>query len=115
MAHLPQIKKKLGIAGVITRTAAWRSNDKENPAQVDLIIVRNDRLINLCEMKYSSDMFEIDKKYDEILREKCGAFRAETKTTKCIHITFITTYGVKRNMYWGNIQSEIVMNDLFAF
>jgi len=26
----------------------------------------------------------------------------------------ISMYGVKRNMYWNNIQSEIKMDDLFA-
>jgi len=115
LAHLSQIKQKLGISGVITRTAAWRSNDKENFAQIDLLIERNDNIINLCEMKYASEMFVIDKKYDEILRNKRGAFRAEIKTEKAIHTTFITTYGVKHNEYWGNIQSEVMMDDLFIF
>jgi hypothetical protein len=114
LVHLSQIKKKLGISGVLTRTAAWRSRDKENPAQIDLIIERNDKVINLCEMKYASEEFVIDKKYDENLRNKRGAFRCETRTRKAIHATLITTYGVKRNEYWGNIQSEVTMNDLFV-
>jgi hypothetical protein len=37
----------------------------------------------------------------------------ETKTRKTVHITFITTYGVKYNEYKGNIQSEVTMDDLF--
>ena len=115
LAHLSQIKQKLGISGVITRTATWRSNDKENLAQIDLLIERNDDVINLCEMKYASGVFVIDKKYDEILRNKRAAFRAEVKTMKAIHLTFITTYGLKHNEYWGNIQSEITMDDLFVF
>jgi len=115
LAHLPQIKQKLSIAGVLTKTASWRSNDKENAAQIDLLIERNDKVINLCEMKYASEEFVIDKKYDEILRNKRGIFRAQTKTKNAIHITLITTYGVKHNEYWGNIQSEVTMLDLFAF
>jgi Predicted ATPase (AAA+ superfamily) len=115
LAHLPQIKQKLSIAGVLTKTASWRSNDKENSAQIDLLIERNDKVINLCEMKYASEEFVIDKKYDEILRNKRGIFRAQTKTKNAIHITIITTYGVKHNEYWGNIQSEVTMLDLFAF
>ena len=115
LAHLSQIKQKLGISGVITRTATWRSNDKENLAQIDLLIERNDDVINLCEMKYASGVFVIDKKYDENLRNKRAAFRAEVKTMKAIHLTFITTYGLKHNEYWGNIQSEITMDDLFVF
>ena len=115
LAHLFQIKQKLGISGVITRTAAWRSNDKKNYAQIDLLIERNDNVINLCEMKYASEVFVIDKKYDEILRNKRGAFRSETTTKKSIHTTLITTYGVNHNEYWGNIQSEVTMDDLFVF
>jgi AAA+ ATPase superfamily predicted ATPase len=115
LAHLPQIKQKLSIAGVLTRTASWRINDKENAAQIDLLIERNDKVINLCEMKYASEEFVIDKNYDEILRKKRGVFRSQTKTKKAIHITLITTYGVKHNEYWGNIQSEVTMTDLFAF
>ena len=115
LAHLPQIKHKLSIGGVLTRTASWRSSDKENAAQIDLLIERNDKVINLCEMKFTSEEFVIDKNYDEILRNKRGAFRTQTKTKNAIHITLITSYGVKHNEYWGNIQSEVTMVDLFAF
>ena len=114
LAHLPQIKQKLSIAGVLTKTASWRSNDKKNAVQIDLLIERNDKVINLCEMKYASEKFLIDKKYDEILRNKRGVFRSQTKTKNAIHITLITTYGIKHNEYWGNIQSEVIMDDLFV-
>jgi len=66
-------------------------------------------------MKYASEKFVIDKNYDEILRNKRGVFRSQTKTKYAIHITLITTYGVKHNEYWGNIQSEVTMDDLFTF
>ena len=115
LSHLSQIKHKLSIAGVLSRVAAWRSYDKENPAQIDLLIERNDKVINLCEMKYASEKFIITKNYDEILRNKRGIFRTQTKTNNAIHITFITTYGIKHNEYWSNIQSEVTMDDLFAF
>ena len=66
-------------------------------------------------MKYVSEEFVIDKNYDEILRNKRGIFRSQTKTKNAIHITLITTYGVKHNEYWSNIQSEVTLFDLFAF
>jgi predicted AAA+ superfamily ATPase len=109
LAHLPQIKRKLGIAGVLTNTASWRNNE----AEIDLLIERNDKVINLCEMKYAHEQFVIDKKQDENLRNKRAVFKRETKTRNSVHLTMITTYGVKRNEYWGNIQSEITMDDLF--
>jgi AAA+ ATPase superfamily predicted ATPase len=113
MQHATQIRQKLGISGVITYSAAWRSKKSEPAAQIDLLIDRNDGIINLCEMKYADNEFVIDKKQDEKLRNKRSAFAGETKTRKAVHITMITTYGVKRNEYWSNIQSEITMNDLF--
>ena len=113
LAHLPQIKRKLGIGGVLTNTASWRSNETGNGAQIDLLIERNDKVINICEMKYAQEQFVIDKKQDENLRNKRAAFRHETKTKKALHLTMVTTYGVKHNEYWNNIQSEVTMDDLF--
>ena len=103
----------LGISGVVTYSAAWRSKKSEPAAQIDLLIDRNDGIINLCEMKYSDEEFIIDKKLDENLRNKKSAFIREAKVRKAVHITMVTTYGVKRNEYWGNIQSEVKMDDLF--
>jgi len=114
LSHLPQIKQKLGISGVLTNAYSWVSNDKEHGAQIDLVIERNDRVINLCEMKFANGKFTINKKLDENLRHKRTAFREESKTNKALHLTMITTYGVKHNLYWGNIQSEITVNDLIT-
>jgi hypothetical protein len=64
-------------------------------------------------MKFAGEPFVIDKKYDENLRNKRAVFRQETKTNKALHLTLITTYGVFHNEYWGGIQSEVTMDDLF--
>jgi len=111
--HIFQIKRVLSIGGMISYISGWRSKDAENGAQVDLIIDRNDNIINLCEMKYSTKEFVITKSYDEILRNKRGVFIEESNTKKTVHITMITTYGVKHNEYKGNIQSEVTLEDLF--
>ena len=100
MQHTAQICRKLSISGVPTYSAAWRSHGTENTgAQIDLLIDRNDGIINLCEMKFTNAEFVIDKKTDENLRNKKYIFTAETKTRKAVHITMVTTYGVKRNEY----------------
>ncbi|GHV10121.1 hypothetical protein FACS1894162_2710 [Bacteroidia bacterium] len=113
LQHTAQIRQKLGILGVVTYSAAWRSKNAEPAAQIDLLIERNDGIINICEMKYANDEFVIDKEYDKVLRNKRSAFKSETKTRKTMHITMITTYGIKHNEYWNNIQSEVTVNDLF--
>jgi AAA+ ATPase superfamily predicted ATPase len=114
MQHATQIRQKLGISGVVTYSAAWRSKKSDPAAQVDLLIDRNDGIINLCEIKYAGSEFVIDKQQDENLRNKKSAFISETKTRKAVHITMVTTYGMKHNEYWNNIQSEVVMDDLFV-
>jgi len=111
--HISQIKRSLGISGIVSYTSGWRSRDTENGAQIDFLIDRNDHIINLCEMKYSTKEFLITKSYNENLRHKRNAFIDETNTKKTVHITMITTYGVKRNEYWNNIQSEVLLDHLF--
>jgi hypothetical protein len=78
------------------------------------VIDRRDGIVNLCEMKYSNQEYTITKKYDAELRHKRGAFYEETKTRKTVHNTFVTTYGLTHNAYWGNVQSEVILDDLFA-
>ena len=51
--------------------------------------------------------------YEKILRNKIVRFREETKTRKSIQLTFISSYGLQRNMYSGIAQNEVVLNDLF--
>ena len=120
LLHVPQIKAKLGIAGVATNTYSWRSaarkDDTSVPgAQIDLVIERRDNTFNLCEIKFSNREFEIDKDYDEKLLRKRWAFEDVIGKSKTVHITFITTYGVKRNKYWSSsVQSEVLMDDLFT-
>lgn len=77
------------------------------------VIDRRDQTINLCEMKFSQGEFEITKQNDEHLRKRSELFRSATKTRKALHQTFVTTYGLKKNMYSGTIQSEVVLDDLF--
>ena len=108
--HIRQIKQKLGITGVQSDVYAWKGEG----GQIDLLIDRRDQTINLCEMKFSQGEFEITKQYDEHLRNRAEHFRSATKTRKALHQTFVTTYGLKRNMYSGNIQSEVLLDDLFA-
>lgn len=113
LMHITEIKKTLGISGVQSLTSSWRSNSSEEGAQIDLVIDRKDQTVNLCEMKYADRTFVIDKQYDENLRNKIASFREETKTRKSLHLTFVTTYGVKSNAYSGHIQKEVLLEDLF--
>lgn len=111
--HLKQIKTALGISGVQTSASSWKDYESENGAQIDLVLDRKDQIINLCEMKFATDEYEITKNYDTQLRQKKSVFAAKTKTRKAIHFTMVTTYGLRQNMYSNSIQSEVVLEDLF--
>ena len=118
--HIKEIKAKLGILGVLTSVYSWYSRpftDKDgvqwSGAQVDMLIDRNDQTINLCELKYSLDEFVITGRYEKKLRERLSLFRHVTKTRKALLLTYITTYGVKKNIHSSIVNSEVSMDDLF--
>ncbi len=115
MIHLEQIKRKLGISGISTTTSSWRKlgNDEDKGTQIDLVIDRADRIINLCEMKFSEGPYTITKDYEYKLRNRMTIFREETKTNKSLVTTLVTTYGVLHDIPSGIVQSEVVMDDLF--
>ncbi|MDR1765512.1 MAG: ATP-binding protein [Lachnospiraceae bacterium] len=113
MLHLPQIRRALGISGVLTEVSSWKSKASDPGAQIDLVIDRADRVINLCEMKYASAPYAIDKKTDMSLRNKRAAFLEETHTRKAAHITMVTPYGLKKNAYEAGIPFQITLDDLF--
>lgn len=116
LQHSRQIKAALGIAGVETSESSWRcvSCDPDvRGAQIDLVIERGDRVVNLCEMKFASEKFAIDAAYAANLREKIGAFRRETGTRGNCHLTFVTTYGLRKNSHSSMVQSEVTLDDLF--
>jgi hypothetical protein len=118
LKHISQIKKALGIAAVYTEHSIWRHQtkaaDSTGGAQIDLLFDRNDRCVNLIEIKFSVKEFTIDKKYAEVLRNKRWVFMEKTKTTKSVFVTMLTTFGVKNNEhYLGVVQNQILSSALF--
>ncbi len=112
--HVQQVKQALGISGILTQTSAWRSKQKQDGAQIDLVIDRRDHVINLCEMKFSLTPYAITKAYADQLLNKVSVFREETKTSKALHLTMITSKGLQRNNWSDTIvQNELTMDVLF--
>ena len=116
MAHTQQIKAALGIAGVLSNVYSWRkeADEMSDGAQIDLLIDRKDQVINLCEMKYSLSEYVIDAEYEQKLRNKKSAFIDTTNTRKAVHLTMVTTFGIKVNAHSGIVQNEITLEDLFS-
>ncbi len=117
MEHISQIKKKLGIAGVYTEINSWyvKGDRKKgiHGAQIDLLIVRKDQVINLCEMKYSNTEYVITSGDDEKMRNRIADLMNVTKTRYAIYPTLLTTYGLADNAYAGDIQAVVTLDDLF--
>ncbi len=117
MKHIPQIKKGLGIESVHTEASMWRYKPQDGVdqgAQIDLLIDRQDLCVNICEMKFSINEFEMSKKYAKELEAKLHIFQRNTKTRKTLFLTMVTTYGVKKlSEHLGLVQKEITMDVLF--
>ena len=112
--HIDQIKAALGIAGVITECSAWsKRRDDEAGAQIDLLISRNDNVVNMCELKFYSDEFCVSGDYYRTLLRRQGILSGEVSKKTSVHSTLITTFGLKRNDYSGIFTNVLTLDDLF--
>lgn len=113
--HIGQMKKRLGISGVMTEEFAWRKLSGEGiGAQVDLVLLRKDKTANLCEMKFSESAYSIDKKENEKLRNRIAAFRQDlNKPTYSIRLAMVTSFGLNKGKYNDIVADEVILDDLF--
>ena len=93
--HIAQIKKAMGISGILSSSYSWQNAG----AQIDLVIDRADKVINVIEIKYSQGPFVITQKYEAELRNKVEQFRSNTSTKKAIWPLFISPYGLGNSPY----------------
>lgn len=113
-SHIAQIKTKLGISGVSTSESSWIiEHDGQSMGQADLLIVRSDNIVNLCEIKFYAKEFAIDKNYDSKLRDRIQSLVEMLPKKKTVHLTFIASFGLKINEYSGQVQEVITLEDLF--
>lgn len=114
--HYSLIIKALELAVVAEAKSGWmtKGDEQNQGAQIDLIIDRADKCINLCEIKFYDDEFVIDKDYAVVLRRKKTLFREKTKTRKTLFTTMITPYGVAKNaLYLDCVDQQLTMDVLF--
>lgn len=111
--HINQIRQALGISGITSDVCSWSYRNKEQSAQIDLVIDRGDKAIDLCEIKYSDHQYELKKDYVEWLRERRDLFREVTGTNKTLRLTMIASSGIKQNMYSSSVQTRLSADDMF--
>lgn len=117
MGHHSQIKKALGVSGMATAVSTWRCKPDDEVgtpgAQIDLIIERADRIIHLCELKFSQEPYGLTKDYAEKVRNRSWLFKTKTQTKKSVVNTFVTTFGLGSGKNHSIVHSEVNMDDLF--
>lgn len=116
LEHVDQIKKALGISGVKTEVYSWKSSASSElrGSQIDLLLVRGDGIVNMCEMKYSKKEYVLEKDENEKIANRVEAFRKVIGDKRILHVTLVTANGLAHNVYWNNVQSEVRLDDLFA-
>jgi hypothetical protein len=114
--HSFQIKKALGIHGIISNEYSWflKGDTQNTGTQIDFIIDRDDNCMNILELKFHNAEFEIKKEYAKQLSEKINIFKEKTKTKKNIFLTLLTANGAKKNEHYLSIvTNQIALEDLF--
>jgi len=116
LKHIDQIKTALKIGGVYSTSSSFykKGTAKEKGTQIDLLIDRNDQIINLFEIKFYNEEMQLSKTDAQILKEKMTIFQSVTKTKKHLFLSLITTFGIKANKYSiGLIDQVLTLDDLF--
>ncbi len=114
--HIPQIKRALEIGGVRSSISALnqRGDDEVEGTQIDMLIIRDDNIVNLCEMKFSSSPYSIDKEEEQKLLHRVETLKTTLSSRKTVHLTLVTTYGIVPGKHSGKIQEVVVADDLFG-
>jgi len=116
--HIGLIRRKLEITPG-SEMGTWRyfpgKGSVEDGAQIDLLFDRDDDAMTLCEIKYTSQPFVLDKEYAKKLQRKIDVFTMRTKTEKQLFIAFIASAGLKPTMYSEELVNHVVtLDDLFV-
>lgn len=115
LRHITQIKRALQIGSISSTQAAWAiTGDNEHEGtQIDLLIQRKDNVVNLCEMKFYSEEFAVNKSYHHVLVHRTNLLQQHLPRKMVIHNILITTYGLVYNEYSGDFIATICLDDLF--
>lgn len=109
-AHLEQIKHILGISGMATSTYAYH----DSHVQIDMVIERADRIVDMCEIKYTDKPFAISKTYAQELDNKAQVLANKIKKQRSVYLVMITASGLSQNEHSINrINNILTLNDLF--
>lgn len=118
MKHTSQIKMALGIPKVRTTTHSWVSREaqksaQKSGAQIDMLLKRQDRRIDLIEIKFYNKPYAITKSYRDRMMNKRDIFEEEAKPDEALALVMITTHGLTKNTYSNILTDYFTMDILF--
>lgn len=111
-SHVPQIKFALGISGVAC--SAYSYSLKKDGAQIDMVLQRKDNIVNLCEMKFTTEPYRLSKEDEESTHQKVSAIEKLIPDSSAVHPVLVTTYPVGSSRYQSLFVKIITLDDLFA-
>ena len=111
--HIDNIRNVLGLNRIAVEYYSWRSRTSAPNAQIDMLIERADKIINVCEIKFADSPYTISKEDDMSMRNRIESFRTESGTSCGLIPVWITTFGLKQNIYSADVQYQVVLDDLF--
>jgi hypothetical protein len=114
--HIQQIRHALEIGGVKSSISAWNIKGDETKvgAQIDMLIIRDDNIVNLCEMKFSGSPYSIDKEEEAKMLYRVELLKESLAAKQKVHLTLITTYGLVQGKHSGKVQKVVTCDDLFV-
>ena len=105
----------MGVGGVSSNNSSWtmQGMDDQKGMQIDLVIERSDRVVNLCEMKFVNTEFEVTSDYDRTLRNRLYWMTGHISPRLNVQMTLVTTYGLKYGIHSGVFQRVVTLDSLF--
>lgn len=65
---------------------------------------------HLSEMNFASDEFEVTVGEDRDIKRKIAELKKISGTRKAIHVTYVTTCGLKENSYAKEVQPTVALD-----
>ncbi|MGN0222690.1 MAG: ATP-binding protein [Muribaculaceae bacterium] len=116
LLHVKQILRAMGVDGVSHEAAPWviKPTDASRGMQLDLVIVRNDRVVNVCEMKFLSTQFTVTADYEQVLRARQAFVSEHFAPRYNVQMTLVSALGLAFGKHCGVFQNSVTIDDLFT-
>lgn len=116
--HQKVMMKILKLENIVTQTSSWRylpprGKKSEKGAQIDLVWMRNDGVLEVFEMKYSENPFSLDKSYAKELQSKVDIFIENISHQGQCFVCLVSPFGLKKGLWNDEVVDKVVMLDDF--